>query len=74
MANVYIRSLVWLVGCGGLGYALLQLIPSVQPTTTPQFGNKYNLSLTEEQKKKQEILSKLQESTKEKPIYLQKEK
>jgi hypothetical protein len=70
--NVYIKSLIWLAGLGGLGYALLQLTPDNRGTAD-QFKTKYSTILSDEQKKNQQLLDKLRDSTKETPIYLKKQ-
>lgn len=59
-------------GFGGLGYALLQLTPDNRGTAD-QFVKKYPTILTEEQKRNQQLLDKLRDSTKETPIYLKKQ-
>lgn len=68
--SVYVQSLLWLAGFGGLGYALLKLTPSEQRIQQHKESN--NLLRSEELRKKQLVIDKLREATVSKPIYLSK--
>lgn len=68
--SVYIQSVLWLAGFGGLGYALLKLTPNEQRVQQLKEKNKEHRS--EDLKKKQQIIDKLKEATVSKPIYLAK--
>lgn len=68
--NPYIKSIVWLVGCGGAGYVLMELtkpsefkLEEIRKTSNP-------VLLNERDKKKQLFMSKIEEATHSKPIYL----
>lgn len=68
--SVYVQSLLWLAGFGGLGYALLKLTPNEQRIQQLKETNKEHRS--EELRKKQQVIDKLREATVSKPIYLSK--
>lgn len=61
--NPYIKSIVWLVSCGGIGYVLLELtkpngkkLQAIRESAGVPF-------LTEQQRQKQLFMQKLQQST-----------
>lgn len=68
--NPYFRSIAWLIGCGGIGYVLME-------TTKPneakiaQIRNSSDRQLfNEREKQKLLFMQKLQEATQSKPVYL----
>lgn len=72
-AIVYIKSFLWLVSLGGLGYGLMVLTaPSQEKIDAIKAKNKIYLS--EEEKKKALFLERLQKATTEEPIYLRNSK
>lgn len=68
--SVYIQSLFWLVGFGGLGYGLLKLTPNEQ--RIQQLKEKNKELRSEDLKKKQQLIDKIKEATVTRPIYLSK--
>lgn len=68
--NPYFQSFVWLIGCGGAGYALMELtkpsaakLEEIRKTSNPLLQN-------ERERKKALFMNKLEEATHSKPIYL----
>jgi len=72
-ALVYIKSLLWLVGLGGLGFGLLKLT-SPSSEKIAEIKSKNSAYLTEDEKRKLLFIQRLKQSTTETPIYSQKTK
>lgn len=66
---VYIKSLFWLIGLGGLGYGLLQLTTPSQERIN-ELKLKYPEYLSEDEKRKLLFMKKLKEASTDTPIYL----
>lgn len=58
----YIKSIVWLVSCGGIGYVLLELTKPNE-AKLQAIRESANLPLSEEQRRKQLFMQKFQQST-----------
>lgn len=68
--NPYFQSLVWLVGCGGIGYVLLELTtPSATKIDEIRSASDRHL-LHQRDQKKALFMEKLQEAAHGKPVYL----
>lgn len=70
-STVYIKSLVYLVTIGGVGFALLKLTEPKAAETSKELRERHcNLSPAD-RRKKELLLEKLREATTSEPIYLQ---
>lgn len=70
--NPYVKSLLWLVSLGGLGYVLLKVTTPSEKTIQEIRDNSPRAYITESEKKKLLFMKKLKAATEETPIYLQK--
>lgn len=68
--NPYIKSIVWLVGFGGLGYVLMELTNPSEAKIAQIRNSSERQLLNEKEKQKQLFMQKLQEATHSKPVYL----
>lgn len=68
--NPYIKSVFWLVGCGGLGYMLME-VTKPNAAKIAEIRNSCNREMqTERERKKALFMEKLQEAAHSKPVYL----
>lgn len=73
--NPFVKSIVWLVSCGGIGYVLLELTkPNESKLRAIRESAAGSSSLTEEQRRKELFLQKFKQTTEAKPIYVENSK
>ncbi|XP_013109564.1 uncharacterized protein LOC106088539 [Stomoxys calcitrans] len=72
-SNPYVKSLIWLVSFGGIGYGLLRLTEPSDEKIAKIRATTAGVHLSEEEKKKLLFLKKLQSAVTDKtPVYLKK--
>lgn len=64
-SNPYIKSLIWLISFGGIGYGLLRLTEPSEEKLAKIRATTAGVNLSEDEKKKLLFLQKLQVVTKE---------
>lgn len=64
-SNPYIKSLIWLISFGGIGYGLLRLTEPSEEKLAKIRATTAGVHLSEDEKKKLLFLQKLQAVTKE---------
>lgn len=64
-SNPYIKSLIWLISFGGIGYGLLRLTEPSEEKLAKIRATTAGVNLSEDEKKKLLFLQKLQAVTKE---------
>lgn len=68
--NPYLQSLVWLVGCGGVGYVLLELTTPSESKINEIRNATSRHALNQRDQQKALFMEKLKEATHSKPVYL----
>ncbi|XP_075154122.1 uncharacterized protein LOC142227441 [Haematobia irritans] len=72
-SNPYVKSLIWLVAFGGIGYGLLRLTEPSEEKIAKIRSTTARVHLSEDEQKKIQFLQKLQSSVSDTtPIYLKK--
>lgn len=72
-SNPYVKSLIWLLSIGGLGYGLMILTAPSEEKIAKTRATTAGIHLTEDEKNKVLFLRKLQEAANQKdPVYLKK--
>ncbi|XP_055836669.1 uncharacterized protein LOC129905260 isoform X2 [Episyrphus balteatus] len=71
-SNPYVKSLIWLLSLGGVGYALLKITEPSEAKLQEIRKSTPVSSLTEQEKQKILFLRKLKQAAEEKPVYLAK--
>lgn len=70
--NPYLQSIVWLVGCGGIGYVLLELTTPSESKIAEIRSSFSRESLHQRDHQKALFMEKLKEAAQGKPVYLKK--
>lgn len=75
MANPYVKSLFWLVSCGGVGYGLMLLTAPSEEKLAKIRATTSAVYINEDERKKALFLKRMQEAASDpEPIYLKNKK
>lgn len=66
----YLQSIVWLVGFGGIGYALLEITKPSEAKLAEIRNASNRVTLSQGDKQKALFMEKLKEAAQGKPVYL----